>query len=305
MSGKASAYIAVIVQVCIIGFSFLFVKVALEYTDAVDILAHRFLFAFAAIAVITALRRKKLGLTPKKVLVLLPLAIFYPVLSFLTQTLGLMYMPSAEAGIIQALLPVFAAIAAFFILRERIRPVQAAGIALAVGGAIFITVMQGATAAAFDIRGTLFMVVSTISLALYNVLTRKLVRQYSPFTLTFVITLLGMLVFNGVSLGMHAAGGTVGAYFAPLSQPGYTGPVLYLGVLASVCTTLLAGYALARIDASRASVFMNLGVVITIFAGVAILGETVYWYHIVGTAVIVAGVLGTNFGASKKRVRIS
>ena len=39
---KQKAYFAAIAYACIIGFSFLFVKIALESANAIDLLAHRF-----------------------------------------------------------------------------------------------------------------------------------------------------------------------------------------------------------------------------------------------------------------------
>jgi len=300
MEHRKRAYAATITQVSLIGFSFLFVKTALNSADAIDILAHRFLAAFIAMAVIVLVRKEKLGITLGKIVRVFPLAIFYPILAFLCQTIGLMYMPSTEAGIIQALIPVFAAIIAFLVLRERLRPTQVACVALSVGGIIFITVMQGASAAAFDIRGTLLMLISSVSIASYNVLTRKYVRQNSPLFLAFAVTFLGMILFNGISIGMRVAGGTLTSYFEALIQPHYAAAILYLGVAASAGTTMLASYALKYIEAAKVSVFVNLGAVITIFVGVIFLGEAVYWYHIVGAAIIIGGVLGTNFGTAGK-----
>lgn len=42
------------------------------------------------------------------------------------------------------------------------------------------------------------------------------------------------------------------------------------------------------------SVFANLATVIAIFSGVVFLGEPFHWFHALGTAMIVTGVLGAN-----------
>lgn len=42
-------------------------------------------------------------------------------------------------------------------------------------------------------------------------------------------------------------------------------------------------------------VFSNLGTVISIVAGIIFLKEKIYYYHIIGSVMIVGGVLGTNF----------
>ena len=48
------------------------------------------------------------------------------------------------------------------------------------------------------------------------------------------------------------------------------------------------------------SVFANLGTVISIIAGVLILNEDIFYYHIIGSVLIISGVLGTNFLGRKK-----
>lgn len=57
----------------------------------------------------------------------------------------------------------------------------------------------------------------------------------------------------------------------------------------------MTNYILSKIEASKMSVFANLGTVITIVAGAVILKENIYYYHVIGSVLIVAGVLGTNF----------
>lgn len=49
------------------------------------------------------------------------------------------------------------------------------------------------------------------------------------------------------------------------------------------------------------SVFANLGTVISIVAGVVFLNESIYYYHIIGSVLIVGGVLGTNFLGMKRK----
>jgi len=76
--------------------------------------------------------------------------------------------------------------------------------------------------------------------------------------------------------------------------------ILYLGVFSSLGTSFLSNYALSKIEASKMSVFNNLATLITIFAGVMILHETLQYFHIIGAAIIIIGVIGTNYFGNKK-----
>lgn len=71
--------------------------------------------------------------------------------------------------------------------------------------------------------------------------------------------------------------------------------VIYLGVLSTLLTSLITNYVLSKIEASKMSVFANLATVISIVAGVIFLKEEIFYFHIIGSVLIVGGVIGTNF----------
>jgi drug/metabolite transporter (DMT)-like permease len=103
------------------------------------------------------------------------------------------------------------------------------------------------------------------------------------------------LNYNSISIGKHLIKGTISSFFTPLTNLSFIISILYLGVLSSLGTSLMTNYILSKIEASKMSVFANLGTVITIIAGAAVLNENIYYYHIIGSVLIVGGVLGANF----------
>lgn len=76
----AAAYLAAILNALIIGFSFIFVKIALQSANPFDILAHRFTAAFICAMLPVLFGWIKLSVSWKNVLAILPLAILYPAL---------------------------------------------------------------------------------------------------------------------------------------------------------------------------------------------------------------------------------
>lgn len=58
---KQKAYAAAIAYASIIGFSFLFVKIALESANPIDLLAHRFTVSFAAALLLYPFLRKSIA----------------------------------------------------------------------------------------------------------------------------------------------------------------------------------------------------------------------------------------------------
>ncbi len=288
------AYIAVLVYAIIIGLSFLFSKVALVYASPVDTLAFRFALSFAAIVFLIAARVFRISLKRKPWPRLLYLALLYPLGFFLLQTFGLMHASSAEGGMIFATTPILTALLAAVFLKESTTTRQKLSILISVSGVISIFVMQGVGMDLTNATGILLLTVSCLASAGYVVLSRYLLRTFTPPEVTSFMMAVGFVVFGIASLLGHAANGTMNRILAPLSNPEFVWSVLFLGILASLATAFSSSYALTKLEASKISVFSNLSTVISIAAGAFILGETVTIYHLIGSALIIAGVIGTN-----------
>ncbi len=50
------------------------------------------------------------------------------------------------------------------------------------------------------------------------------------------------------------------------------------------------------------SVFTNLSTIVSIAAGALVIGEEITVYHLIGSLLIIAGVIGTNYLGRKKTV---
>lgn len=297
----ASAYIAIISQSIIIGFTPLVVKVSQQYASAFDMLSLRLAIAFLLSLIMVLVRREKIRITGRQFLSILPLLIVYPLLFFTTQVFALQTLPASEAGIINAIAPIVTVILAAIFLREHTNRIQVLFIILSMAGVVFLMTMKGASPAAFDVRGTLIMIANMLSYAVYAVLLRRQAGRYSAYFLTFYITAIGFVVFTGFALGQHAVAGTLVSFFAPLADWRFALCVLFLGGFAVFGTSALSSYALSKLESSKMIVFSNLSVVISIVAGVLFLSERLYWYHVVGAVVIIAGVLGTNWLGGRKK----
>lgn len=300
MSKKRKAYIAAISYAMIIGLSFLFVKVTLTVTSPMDTLAHRFSVAFIGIVIVLVFTKNKLTIKKHDLLEILPLAILYPIVFFTFQVLGLARISSSEAGIIQATIPIFTLALAGLLLKEKATRGQLIAIAFSVLGVMYMLMMNGANATTGNVIGSGFVLLSAIAASIYNVFARRLTKQYSLLTLTYVMTLCGFVIFNGIAIGDHMMKGTIHEFFKPFLHVDFIIAILYLGLLSSLGTSYLSNYALSILEASKMSVFSNLATLITIFAGVLFLHESFQTYHLIGGVMIVMGVIGTNYFGMKR-----
>lgn len=299
-NSKALVYIAAVAYALIIGLSFLFTKLSLDVAGPLDILAHRFTVSFIAIVIPVLFKWVKVDYNKERIKKIIPLALLYPVLFFGFQTFGLQYATSSEAGILLAAAPIFTLILATYFLNEKTTSLQKLSVVLSVSGVIYILVMKGSTLDINNMRGIIMLLLSALCMAGYSVMARKLTQEFTSIELTYMMIVISFIVFNSISLVRHISEGTISTYFSAFSNSSFWISILYLGVLSSLVTSLLTNYILSKIDASKMSVFANLGTVISIIAGVLILNEDIFYYHIIGSALIILGVLGTNFLGRKE-----
>ena len=255
---------------------------------------YRFAVSFAVMSLPVLLGRVKLNYRGKPIYKALLLATMYPLGFFTFQIFGLQQATSSEGGILYAFTPVLTMLLAFVFLKEVTNRLQMLSIFLSVLGVVFIFAMKGSGIDISNITGILLLFLSCLAFAGYSVLARLLLRTFSPAEISYMMLGIGFVTFLVISFTGHAASGTLHSLIEPLASRTFILSILYLGVLASLLTALMSNYALSRMEASSMSVFSNLSTVVSIAAGAIILKEEITVYSIIGSFMIIEGVIGTN-----------
>ncbi len=294
MEKKTLAYLAAFFNAVFIGLTFLFTKQSLAFAAPFTTLAFRFVLSFAFMVLLLkfGLINVKLDLKRSQFKDLLLLSTFQPVLFFSFQALGLLYISSSEAGVINALIPVSVGILGMFFLGEKLTPKQFGSFFVSIVGIVFLFVMNGGSGA-FNAEGVFLTLLSVVSTSLYIITGRKLSKSFDPMTLTFGMMANGALMFLLLALGLEHL--TLQATLLLLHNSEFMFGMLYLGLFTSVGTSFLTIYSLGELEASRSAVFMNLCPVMAIVAGVFVLHEEFGYYHLIGSFLIISGVLMASF----------
>jgi drug/metabolite transporter (DMT)-like permease len=193
---------------------------------------------------------------------------------------------AVNAGIIQTSLPVLTVVIAWAVLGERITAIQAGGAALAIAGVLAI-VARGDPTALLSLRfnwGDLILVGNNLALASYAVAMKRMPRDIHPMSILIAICAVGGIMHLPFAAAEVAAGEyvrpTLGALFA----------LLFVATLPSVVAIKVWNDGIARLGPGRAGMYMYLVPVVTAVLGFLVLGESIAPYHLVGGAMIVAGV---------------
>jgi len=278
-------FVALILMALLFGLSFVATKYALKSIPPFTLIFLRFFIALFFLAAIYYRRhRGRLERGDWRQMFLTSLIL--PGLYFLAETYGLKLSSATSVSLLISTIPIFAAIFAFFMIRERIPLWRGAGIALSVlGVGALITAAPGETASWKVVRaGNLLALGAAICAALYMVLGRRLMAKYSPLTITTSQALFAVLIFlplSGTELFTHRWPG-----FDALT----VAAVIYLALFCSVLAFFLWNYGISRLEASTAAVFTNLVPVFTVFGAYFLLGERVQPGQIFGGALVIGGV---------------
>ncbi len=276
----------------IFGFSFLFSKIALNYVSPVGLIAYRFLIGFIGFELLRRFKVVHIRFEKKYVKLWFAVAFFQPILYFLFETYGLSYTTSGEAGMMIALIPIIVSILGAIILKEAPRKSQYFFILLSVLGIVFIQIMKPSQSSGVFI-GFLLLFLAVVSAGLYNIASRNASKQIKPYEVTYFMMLVGAVGFNIIYLIQLAFGDGLKTYVTNLGQMELILPLLYLGIIASIGGFFMMNFALSRLPAHVSSVYSNLSTIVAIIAGALILREQLFWYHYVGSIMIIVGVYGT------------
>lgn len=295
------AHIAGILFSTIFGFTFMFSKILLEFVSPIGLIAYRFLIAFIAFELLRLFKVIKIKFQKNYLLPVFLVALFQPILYFIFETYGVSLTQSSEAGMIIALIPIFVTILSTVILREKPSLYQVFFIILSVFGIIFIEVMKSDQGIEGNILGFIILLGAVLSAALFNIASRKASQSLKPHELTYYMMMSGAVVFQIIYLVELSNNGSLGQYFTLLHSPKVILPLLYLGIVASIGGFFFVNYALSILPAHVSSIYTNLSTIVAIFAGAIILKEHMYYYHYIGSAMIVIGVYGTVIMNQRKK----
>ena len=197
--------------------------------------------------------------------------------------LGLKYTTALNAGIVGASSPIFVAVAASLWLGDRLSPRNWLGIGLSVV-AVLVTVAKGSPAVLlhFEVnRGDLIILASQSAWVVYSLYSRAAASTLPPVW---------------IMAGANVVGGIVLVPLTLLERPwehwrAWTGWLVVLyGALPITLGHLWFYQVIRTLGAGRTVTFLNLMPFAVLALSWLLVGETIRAYHVIGAALVVAGV---------------
>lgn len=209
---------------------------------------------------------------------------------------GVSLTSALAAGVIMAAIPAVVAVMSWVLLRERIAPRVAAGIACAVGGIALVSFTKHADGAAPNsLLGNVLLFCAVVCESSYVVIGKKLTGQVSAKRISALVNLWGLLLVT--PLGVWQA---LSFDFSAVNLPSWW-MLLFYSLAASMVTVWLWMTGLKHVAASSAGVFTVLLPVSAALVGVVFLGERFSAMQAAAFALALAGVVLATWPSNGER----
>jgi drug/metabolite transporter (DMT)-like permease len=277
-----------VVAIVFWGTSFVATKLLLREMSPLPLVFARSVLGSLVLGGILLLRREPLA-PPRDTWLSLTVMGFVGV--FLQQSLqaqGLIWTTAINTGWLIGLIPLWTAILARFVLKERFGPRKVAGLAVGfLGGLVLVTrgKFSLGVLALPSTRGDLLILLSTLNWAIYTVLGHRTLRRLGAVRATAGALLAGCVLLAPIVIGAGGMGD-----LARLSPLGW-GSLLFLGVGCSGLGYLFWYGAIDRLEASRVASLLYLEPLVTFVAAVLILGEEIRPIVVAGGLLVLGGVI--------------
>jgi len=279
--------VAACIAVLFWGISFVATKAVLSEISPIALIFTR--FSIGALALLLIVRQ----LPPRDALPQLAVMGFVGVFVHqMIQSHALTMTTATNTGWLIGITPIWSAVLAALVLRERFGFWKIVGLIGGFAGALLVVTRGDFSAKVFGRPSTLgdaLIFISTFNWALYTVLGHKTIRRIGPRLATSGSMLLGVMMLLPFFLAQRA--------WRDLPQLSATGwiALLFLGIGCSALGYLFWYGALEHIEASRVAALLYAEPLVTFAAAALLLGERVSAITVIGGVIVLVSVLLTQF----------
>jgi len=274
------------------GSSFLWIKIAVEEIGPFMLVTFRLLFGLLGMAAVLIWQRQSFPRDRKTLLAYLFMGAFNTAIPFTLISWGETHIDSGLAAILNGTVPLFTIVIAHFWLQdEKITIPRIAGLVIGFIGVVILVSrdlnLQGMSGDSLNMWGQGAVLVAAICYALAVTFSRKYLRGQSPVVQSLMILLVADVIMFGVT-----------PIAEPLRLPALPITwlaIAWLGLLGSCLAYLLFFSLINAWGPTRASLVTYVFPVIGLILGIAFLGETADWRLLLGSALIVGGIVVVNF----------
>ncbi len=250
--------------------------------NANSVIFYRYGLATAILAVIMLVQKKSFTVTRKEFAILSILGVLMA-LSSLTLYCSFNFMDAGIASTLLFVYPVMVAVMMAIFFKERVTPVTAISILLALFGISLL--YKGGDGVTLSAVGVVLVMVSSLTYAVYIIIVNKSQLLMSSVKLTFYVLLTGTVMIYVYSLfGPNAQ-------LMPLNSPMMWVYALVLAVFPTVVSLILMVIAVHNVGSTPTAVMGALEPITAVCIGIFVFGEAFTFRLAIGILLILSAVI--------------
>lgn len=287
LKSKTFVYLEALFAVVVWGASFIATKIAVGQISPVSVVWMRFAIGIP-ILLVAVFMRKQFAFPKGNEWA------YFALLGFLgisfhqwLQSNGLQTSQATTTAWIVSTSPVFIALLAWVVLKEKLSWIQISGIALAMLG-VLVVVSKGNLASVtlgnFGTVGDFLILVSAVNWAAFSILSRRGFQTHPSTRLTFWVMTLGWLITTVAFVA--------GKNYTEITQLDSRGwwAMIFLGVFTTGLAYIAWFDVLSQLPAAQSGAFLFLEPPASMVVAAIVLFEKITWASIIGGVVIILGV---------------
>lgn len=294
MMNNIKTYGAAILSMAAWALSFVWVKIAYESFEPITLIFFRLIGASILMVLIGMAFKNIQPIKRGDLHLFLILSFFEPFLYFMGESFGMKHVSSTLGAVIVSTIPLFAPIAGWISVKERVALTNFMGILISLGGVFLITYNFESGFEASGL-GVALMFLAVFAAILYTVFLHKLTHHYSGVSIVTYQSIIGMVYFLPVFLLLEWDGFS----FNQLSSRSI-GALFQLMIFASVLAFLLFTYTVKRIGITKSNAFVNLIPAITYIFAMILLGDALELQKLAGIVIVILGLFVSQFKFKRK-----
>ena len=264
--------------------TFVWIKVALKTYRPYEITFLRLVLAATLLFLVMWLSKKREKISTKDYLHLMLVSFCEPFMYFIGEANGMQYVSSTLGSLVISTIPIFAALGAWIILRERVSLLVLLGLLVSCAGVAVMSLGSGDLSA--NTKGIMFLMIAVFAGMFYGITVRNLTHRYSALTIVSWQSLFGMLYFLPLFLYYD------GSHFISMkhSTEGLV-TIAGMSMFASVGAFMLYTGVIRDLGVIKSNVFTNLIPVFTVGLAYVFLGDTLSPLAILGLGIALIGLV--------------
>ncbi len=291
---KPLVYLSATAAMVMWSMTFVWFKIVNEVYPPFTIVFLRLLLSSLVMVGIAGFASILQKLQRRDVLRFLLLALIYPFLYFIAESIGLTMIHASLTAVIISTIPLFVPVGAYLLLKERVTLLNILGILLSFSGVLIVILKRDFSLNAEPL-GLLLMLLAVLCAVGYTLMVKKLTERYNAYSITAYQNIFGTLMFLPLFLVFDLQDFVAAEHNARAILN-----LCNLAIFGSSIAFVLYNYSVKNIGVTRTETFSNLIPVLTAVFAWMILDEELGLKKVIGIAVVLGGLFLSQVKSRKK-----